>query len=236
MSPTIPNPAGIFRSIVLRTGEPWGITLPCTQGRVFGRMPTAGDVVIVTPPGTSEDYIKRVIGVPGDTIEVRGGRLVINGKTVKWEIRPPAMVPVDPNAPCGPLEFGGFLASGPDGKAYCRLPIVRETLPNGVSYDTADLGRSPGDDFGPVRVPAGHVFLMGDNRDRSADSRFALGLSGKRAWRPGAVGEYRRPRRVHHLLATTARRACGTRSAGSARCAATGRECRSARPQDASAN
>ena len=175
VSPTIPNPLGIFRSIVLRTGEPWGITLPATKGRVFGRLPTAGDVVIVTPPGTSEDYIKRVIGVPGDTVEVRGGRLVLNGKTVKWEIRPPALIPVDPNAPCGPLEFGGFLASGPDGKSYCRLPIVRETLPNGVSYDTADLGRSPGDDFGPVRVPAGHVFLMGDNRDRSADSRFALG-------------------------------------------------------------
>jgi signal peptidase I len=171
VSPTIPNPAAIFRSLVLRTGEPWGITLPFTNGRVFGNMPAGGDVVIVTPPGTNEDYIKRVIGVAGDTIEVRNGRLMINGQLVKHEIRPPAMVPVDPNAPCG-IEFSGYLTQ--DGK-FCRLPIVRETLPNGASYDTADLGQSPGDDFGPVRVPAGHVFLMGDNRDRSADSRFALG-------------------------------------------------------------
>jgi signal peptidase I len=173
VSPTIPNPAAIFRSVFLRSGEPWGITLPFMNGRVLGNLPQRGDVVIVTPPGSNEDYIKRVIGLPGDTIEVRGGRVVINGRPVQSTIRPPVDVPVDANAPCD-MQFAGRLEQAPGG-AVCRLPIVRETLPNGVSYDTIELGQSPGDDYGPVTVPANHLFLMGDNRDRSADSRFPLG-------------------------------------------------------------
>ncbi|MDP9086025.1 MAG: signal peptidase I [Pseudomonadota bacterium] len=149
--------------------------LPHWGGRLLGHMPKRGDVVIVTPPGQSDDYIKRVIGLPGDTIEVRGGRLILNNVPVKSEVRPPAMIPVDPNAPCAVDQFPGNLVELGDGRQFCRLPIVRETLPNGPSYDTIDLGRSPGDDYGPVTVPADRVFLMGDNRDRSADSRFSLG-------------------------------------------------------------
>jgi signal peptidase I len=157
--------------------------LPHWEGRLLGKMPTRGDVVIVTPPGQSDDWIKRVIGLPGDTIAVRGGRLMINGKPVKADRRPAAMIPVDPNVPCSD-EFPGMLVQGKDGGDYCRLPIVRETLPNGVSYDTIDLGISPGDDFAPVKVPADHLFLMGDDRDRSADSRFPLGegLGGPVPW------------------------------------------------------
>jgi signal peptidase I len=148
---------------------------PHWSGRLFGQLPKRGDVVIVTPPGQSDDYIKRVIGLPGDTIEVRGGRLILNNVPVKAEVRPPAMIAVDPNAPCAIDQFPGDLVEVSDGRQFCRLPIVRETLPNGPTYDTVELGRSPGDDYGPVSVPADHVFLMGDNRDRSADSRFALG-------------------------------------------------------------
>ncbi len=185
VSPTIPNPAAIVRTLVLRgPAEPWGVTLPFMSGRLFGTMPARGDVVIVTPPGENEDYIKRVIGLPGDTIAVRGGRLMLNGKLVRYEVRPPAMIPVDANAPCG-IEFSGFAVASEDGAGYCRLPIVRETLPNGVSYDTIELGNSVGDDFGPVTVPAKRLFLMGDNRDRSADSRFSLaeqGLGGPVPW------------------------------------------------------
>jgi len=187
VSPTIPNPAAIFRSVVLRTGESWGITLPFIEGRLFGKLPERGDIVIVTPPGKDEDYIKRVIGLPGDTIEVRGGRLILNGKPVKAERRPPAIIPVDDNVPCDVVEFPDSLVRGSDGREYCRLPVVRETLPNGVSYDTLELGASMGDDYGPVTVPADHLFLMGDNRDRSADSRFGLnppenGLGGPVPW------------------------------------------------------
>ncbi len=185
VSPTILNPLAIFRSVLLRTGEAWGITLPAMEGRLLGKLPERGDIVIVTPPGRNEDYIKRVIGLPGDTIELRGGRLILNGQPVRAERRPPAMIPVDPNAPCG-MEFSGFQVRGPDGAPYCRLPLIRETLPNGVSYDTIDLGAGgPGDDYQRITVPAGHVFLMGDNRDRSADSRFEVneqGLGGPVPW------------------------------------------------------
>jgi signal peptidase I len=180
VSPTIPNPLAIARNLVLGTGEPWSVTLPFSKGRVFGSTPERGDVVIVTPPGGNQDYIKRVVGLPGDMIEMREGRLILNGKPVRAEVRPPVMIPVDANSPCGVNQFWDRQVETEQG-AFCRLPIVRETLPNGVTYDTIDDGRSQGDDFGPIRVPADRLFLMGDNRDHSADSRFSLeeqGLGG----------------------------------------------------------
>ena len=185
VSPTIPNPAAIFRSVVLRTGEGWGVTLPFSKGRLLGKLPKRGDIVIVTPPGANEDYIKRVIGLPGDTIEVRGGRLILNGKPVQAQRRPNALIPVDVNISCADKFGPEFETVGSDGKQYCSLPIVRETLPGGPTYDTVDLGPSVGDDFPPTVVPADRVFLMGDNRDSSADSRFPLeqqGLGGPVPW------------------------------------------------------
>ena len=150
---------------------------PRTAGRIWGRMPERGDIVIVTPPGENADYIKRVIGLPGDTIELIAGRLFINGEAVRSEQREPIMLPIDDNLPCRPDDLGDFRVTGPDGQPYCRLPIVREYLPNGRYYDTIDLGYSrQGDDYPPTVIPEGHVFLMGDNRDHSADSRFEAGF------------------------------------------------------------
>ena len=176
VSPTIPNPAAIFRSVVLRQpGESWTVGLPAWKGRLLGRLPERGDVVIVTPPGTRNDYIKRVIGLPGDTLEMRGGSLVLNGKPVTREPTRYLDLPLDANSPC--TDYTNAIRQV-NGQEVCRLPVVAETLPNGRRYDTVELGPSGGDDFGPIRIPADHVFLMGDNRDRSADSRFPLADQG----------------------------------------------------------
>jgi signal peptidase I len=161
---------------------------PHWQGRLFGKLPKRGVVVIVTPPGTRTDYIKRVIGLPGDILRMRDGTLIINGQPVKRETRPPQMIPIDVNSPCGsdhdPALFN-YRVQGGDGKMYCRVPVVRETLPDGRTYDTVELGRSTEDNFGPIRVPTDHLWLMGDNRDDSADSRvpeLSGGLGGPVPW------------------------------------------------------
>lgn len=148
--------------------------LPPINGRLLGSLPQRGDIVIVTPPGQTSDYIKRVIGLPGDRLEMIGGQLLINDVPVKREKRPATMIPIDDNVPCAPDDIGDFRVMGRDGTSYCRLPVYRETLPNGRFYDTIDVTpHAPVDDFAKLVVPPGHVFLMGDNRDRSADSRVA---------------------------------------------------------------
>ncbi|MEA3542857.1 MAG: signal peptidase I [Pseudomonadota bacterium] len=159
--------------------------LPFLKGRILGRLPQRGDIVIVSPHNRREDYIKRVIGLPGDIVEVRGGQVVLNGVAVRQKAMKPLRIPVDGNAPCDPGQFPGARVQGKDGRDYCELPVRQEILPNGKTYVTIDMGPSALDWYGPVRVPADHVFLMGDNRDNSADSRAPLaenGLGGPVPW------------------------------------------------------
>ena len=149
---------------------------PRESWRVMGRTPERGDIVIVVPPDKDVDYIKRVIGLPGDRIAVVNGQIILNGIPVPQAVEPPLELAIDPNEPCARDEFPNLATRLASGKRVCELPILRETLPGGVSYPIIDhLQDQPLDNYGEIRVPAGHVFLMGDNRDHSADSRAPAG-------------------------------------------------------------
>jgi signal peptidase I len=152
--------------------------LPRSDWRLLGSTPEYGDIVIVVPRNRKEDLIKRVVARPGDRIAVVNGQIVLNGKPVPQAIEPSIRIPVDPNQPCDQATFPRFKVREPSGKDYCELPTSRETLPNGASYLIIDDRDQTFDHMDEIRVPAGHVFLMGDNRDHSADSRVATEENG----------------------------------------------------------
>ncbi|RAK50944.1 signal peptidase I [Phenylobacterium deserti] len=154
---------------------------PLFDGRIMGKAPQRGDVVVFkTPRDNRTDLIKRVIGMPGDRLQMRDGLLYINGVALPRQAVPPA----------GRIGYGNDLR-------------FTETLPNGKQVQTQDFGPDgPLDDTDTFVVPEGHYFMMGDNRDNSVDSRVppeaggagfvpAENLEGKAefvllSWKPGS--------------------------------------------------
>ena len=135
-----------------RYSFPFGI-IPF-EGRIAASEPERGDVTVFRlPSNTSVDYIKRIVGLPGDKVQVKNGSLFINGSEV-------------PRKSLGTVTID-------NGRRTQQVQAFEETLPNGKSYVVHEIGNFDRVDNTPIiTVPEGHYFMMGDNRDNSKDSRF----------------------------------------------------------------
>ena len=151
---------------------------PRGDWRIWADTPEYGDIVIPVHPERDEDYIKRVVALPGDTIAVQSGQIILNGEPVVQEVEPAIEVPVDLSSPCPESDYPGMRVRNEAGEPICEMPVLRETLPNGASYLVIDHREQTLDNFGPVVIPQDHVFVMGDNRDHSADSRATVSAQG----------------------------------------------------------
>ena len=137
--------------------------------RLFGGTPQQGDVVVFRHPVSGRDYIKRLIGTPGDKVQMKNGQLLINGQAVdqkadglfKEIMEPQGSFGNRPRCSNGAVGLGGV----------CEKQRFTETLPNGVQYTTLNIGKQSLDNTGIFTVPEGEYFFIGDNRDNSTDSR-----------------------------------------------------------------
>ncbi|MEM9715529.1 MAG: signal peptidase I [Pseudomonadota bacterium] len=148
---------------------------PFIDDRWLARDPERGDIVVFKNPLTQQDFIKRLIGVPGDTIEMRDGQIILNGAPIPQEPDGAFVEVKEEQGPLGgiPLCRGAPVGMGGD----CSKDQFVETLPDGQSYNVLNIfDNTVYDTTGIYTVPPDNYFFMGDNRDNSLDSRAQLGF------------------------------------------------------------
>ena len=206
--------------------------LPRGEWRVWEETPEYGDIVVPVHPERNEDYIKRVVALPGDTIAVENGRIILNGEMIPREVVPDLPIPYEPDLICVDGnncldDFDYLRKREADGSEMYEIPAWRETFPNGATFLVIDhLTGDSLDNYPAITVPDGHVFVMGDNRDHSADSRATLqgqglggpvplenvggraefitfSLDGSTGWNPGSWLSSLRPERAWTSLRPT---------------------------------